>query len=191
MVSSYLRRAASLVVLVGAGFGASPADVRAGQSLADVAKKEEDRRKTVRAPTKVYTNKDLTAAPAGSPPPPATSASASGDAAKDAKGAAATLAPASGPVKDEAYWSGRLKTLKDKLERNTAFADALQTKVNALTTDFVNRDDPAQRATIERDRQKALSQLSALKKELEGDRKAIVDLEESARREGVPPGWLR
>ena len=35
----------------------------AGQSLADVAKKEEERRKTVKAAGKVYTNKDLGALP--------------------------------------------------------------------------------------------------------------------------------
>jgi len=40
----------------------------AAQSVADVAKKEEDRRKTVAAPAKVYTNKDLNPVPAGSPP---------------------------------------------------------------------------------------------------------------------------
>jgi hypothetical protein len=191
MVSSHFRWAASLIVLVGGGLGAGVAQIHAGQSLADVAKKEEDRRKTVHAPAKVYTNKDLTAAPAGSPPPPAAAAPASGDSAKDAKEAADKLAKGTGAPKDEAYWSGKLKALKSKLERDTAFADALQTKVNALTTDFVNRDDPAQRATIERDRQKALAQLSALKKEIEGDHKAVVDFEEEARREGVPPGWLR
>ena len=35
----------------------------------------------------------------------------------------------------------------------------MQTRINALTTDFVNRDDPAQRAVIEHDRQKALAEL--------------------------------
>lgn len=36
------------------------------QGLGDVAKKEEERRKGIAAPAKVYTNKDLTAAPESS-----------------------------------------------------------------------------------------------------------------------------
>ena len=35
------------------------------QSLAELAKKEEERRKTVPEPAKIYTNKDLTAVPGG------------------------------------------------------------------------------------------------------------------------------
>jgi hypothetical protein len=190
------RVTVSLILLVAAGVGSAGLDLRANQSLADVARKEEDRRKTVPAPAKVYTNKDLTPTTAGSTPAPATPADSTTTTkaetdAKDAKEAAAKLAKANGPAKDQAYWAGRLKALKDKLERDTTFADALQTKINSLTADFVNRDDPAQRATLERDRQKSIGQLAALRKDVETGKKAIVDLEEEARRAGVPPGWLR
>ena len=58
-------------------------------------------------------------------------------------------------------------------------------------TDFVNRDDPAQRAVLASDRQKAIGELDRLKKQIEADKKAIADLEEEARRANVPPGWLR
>jgi hypothetical protein len=64
-------------------------------------------------------------------------------------------------------------------------------KINAMTTDFVNRDDPAQKMAIERDRNKALAELDRLKKAILDDKKAITDFEEDARRAGVPPGWLR
>ena len=50
--------------------------------------------------------------------------------------------------------------------------EAIQTRVNALSTDFVNRDDPAQRAVIERDRQKAMAELDRLKKSVEDTKKA-------------------
>ena len=173
-------------LLILAGIGVS-APLRA-QSLADVAKKEEERRKKLPAPAKVYTNKDLTAVPAGSPmasPPPASSepstvAPAAADAPKD-----------KGPVKDQAYWSGRRKALQDKLDRDESFLLALQTRINSLTADFVNRDDPVQRAGIERDRLKAVGDLARLQQDLVNDKKALVDLDEEARRAGVPPGWLR
>jgi len=110
--------------------------------------------------------------------------------AKDPK--AANDANGKEPVaKDKAYWSGRLKKLQDQVEQNQTLVDAMQTRINALSTDFVNRDDPAQRSVIERDRQKALSELTRLKQAVVDGKKAIADLEEEARRAGVPPGWLR
>ena len=168
----------------------------AGQSLADVAKKEEDRRKTVAAPAKVYTNKDLNPVPAGSPPV-ATPAKPGEPAAKpadgDAKGGASKPANADDKtvVKDQKYWSGRLKTLNDDVLRDENYADAMQTRINALTTDFVNRDDPAQRVVIEQNRQKSIAELARLKKSVQDSKKAIADLLEEARNAGVPPGWLR
>ncbi len=196
VIRSLRLRTVVLVLLVAAAGGATTRLVRA-QSLAEVAKKEEERRKSVPAKAKVYTNKDLAALPPGSAPPssgtsdsPAPKTDA--DSAKDAKEPAAGKPQKDAePPKDQAYWSGRLKALQDKLDRDTSFADALQTKVNSLTADFVNRDDPAQRAVIERDRQKALAQLATLQKDIANGKKAIADLQEEARRAGVPPGWLR
>jgi len=168
---------------------------RAGaQSLGDVAKKEEERRKKTAEPAKVYTNKDLGQVPSSPAPAPSAGASATAkpaEPAKDAKDAKDKDAKDKDAPKDKAYWAGRLKGLQDQLDRDSTFADALQSKINALTTDFVNRDDPAQRAVIERDKQKAIAQLAKLKQSVIDDKKAIADLEEEARRAGVPPGWLR
>jgi len=177
------------------------------QSLADVARKEEERRKAKPEKAKVYTNKDLYAAPA--PPIPAGDTKDTKD-TKDAKDAkdpkdakdskdtkdakdpkAAADANGKEPAKDKAYWSGRLKKLQDQLDQNQTLVDAMQTRINALSTDFVNRDDPAQRSVIERDRQRALSELTRLKQAVVDGKKAVADLEEEARRAGVPPGWLR
>jgi hypothetical protein len=94
-------------------------------------------------------------------------------------------------VKDEAYWSGRMRDLRAQLERDQTFMDALQSRINALTTDYVNRDDPAQRRQIGIDREKALSELDRVRKAVEDDTRAIPALEDEARRAGVPAGWLR
>jgi len=180
------------VLLMAAGGLVVPARA---QSLAEVAKKEEDRRKTVPSPSKVYTNKDLAPTPAGSPPPPAVSTTPSSpDSAKSAPEDSKTAAKdgaEKGPVKDQAYWAGRLKALQDKLARDQDYADAMQTRINSLTTDFVNRDDPAQRAVIETNRQKSLAELARLTKSVADDKKALADFLEEARRAGIPPGWLR
>ncbi len=189
-----------LVVVVLMSLAAARAAVVSAQSLADLAKKEEERRKDMKGPTKVITNKDLAPVPSGSTPAPADGAAvpatpAPGGAAKDAKGAKDAKdekdAKANEPGKDKAYWAGRLKGLQETLDRDQTYADALQSRINALTTDFVNRADPAQRSVIERDRQRSLAELAKLKEQIQKDKKALADLDEEARRAGVPPGWLR
>jgi hypothetical protein len=177
----YIRSAAILLIVAVSGGGAG------AQSLADVARKEESRRKTAPA-AKVYTNKDLSGQPAGTPaatapPPSGTPAAPTPPATEEAKD--------KGPAKDQAYWSGRMKALQSQVERDSNYADAMQTRINSLTTDFVNRDDPAQRAIVERDRQKSVAELARLKKSIDEGKKAVADLEEEARRAGAPPGWLR
>ncbi|MBI4487203.1 MAG: hypothetical protein HY655_14465 [Acidobacteria bacterium] len=164
------------------------------QSLADVSKAEEQRRKTIKTPSKVYTNKDLgnvPPAPAATPPPDTKSAEPAKDAAPAAAAAKGEDQGKPGEVKDQAYWSGRVKELQTQLERDEGYAEALQSRINALTTDWANRSDPAQREVVERDRLKALAELDRLTQAIENDKKAVADLEEEARRSGVPPGWLR
>jgi hypothetical protein len=181
------------------------AQVVSAQSLADIAKKEEERRKTVKAPGKVYTNDDLRPVPPPSTPPaepapanakareaPADAAEAKGSKdTKDAKDAQKGDAAAPDGPKNQEYWSTRQAALQTQLDRDQTFLDALQTRVNSLTTDFVNRDDPAQRAAIERERTRNIAELDRLQKALVTDRKALADFQEEARRAGVPPGWLR
>jgi hypothetical protein len=169
------------------------------QSLAELSRKEEDRRKTVKEPAKVYTNKDLgpsasTSAPSDTSTDEAKDADKSGAAGNDqAKNDKTTDKEAAKDktVKDQAYWSDRLKALRTQLERDQDFSDALQTRINSLTADFVNRDDPAQRAVIGANRDKSVAELDRLKLAIEKDKEAIADLQEEARRAGVPPGWLR
>ena len=167
------------------------APVSSGQSLGDVAKKTESQQKKAAAKSgKVYTNDDLpkpdpvaTPAPAPAQPSPAAPA-ASAQPAPEQK-------PADGPKKDEAYWRARVAEIRDNLQRAKMFQEALQTRINSLSADFASRDDPAQRGTVASDRQKALAELDRVKKEIKDFEKALSDLDDEARRAGVPPGWLR
>ena len=177
------------------------------QSLGDIAKKEEERRKAVKGASKVYTNDDLKTYPTSvapipggtdpAPPPPVPAPgdqATAGDPSKpDAAKPGADPAKPAGqePQKDEAYWRGRLTAAQTKLERDQQFLEALQAQVNALTNDFYARDDPAQRAVIWTQRTKALAEMERLKTEIAEGTKAIANIREEARREGVPPGWLR
>ena len=160
------------------------AQTQSQPSLAEVAKKEQDRRKTVKTPSKVITKKDL-------PPSaqnPQTPAPVTPTATKIDESKAAESKP---DEKDEAWWKNRINQVREELRRNEMFAEALQTRINSLSTDFVNRDDPFQRAKIGEDRDKALAELSRVKAEIVNAKKQIEDIEEEARKAGVPPGWLR
>lgn len=187
------------VMLLMAGIAAMPRAVCA-QSLADVARQEGERRKTLQNEGKTLTNSDLVpvASTAAASPAPAPAADGTKSDDKDAKDDAADKDKAPGAAakdtakpKDQKYWSERMKALNGKVAEDKVLADAMQTRVNALTADFVNRDDPAQRAVIASDRQKALDELSRLKQAIADDSKAIADAEEEARKANVPPGWLR
>jgi hypothetical protein len=167
------------------------------QTLGDVAKREDARRKQVKTPAKVYTNEDLrgadagAAAPAPASPATATSAPPPPEPAAGAQPKDTDKAAADDPKKTEAYWKDRLAKARADLDRAKTFADALQSRINALTTDFAARSDPAQRAQIGSDRQKALAELDRVKKEIEANTKAIADMQEEARKTGVPAGWVR
>jgi hypothetical protein len=186
-----MRKKALLIVVTAVllSLGAT-VGLLSAQSLADVARREQDRRKTIKKPSKVLTNKDLGAVPETTVPPAATAAP---DGTIPPAAGADTGKPAAGtePAKDQAYWSGLAKALQSKLERDQTFAVALQSRINALTTQYTNQGDPVQQAALANDRQKSLDELNKLSKEIEDGKKAIAALQEDARRAGVPAGWLR
>jgi hypothetical protein len=165
------------------------------QGLAALAKKEEERRKTVKS-GRVYTNGDLKGETAPPLPPEPTNASAAapGTAPVPSTQVPAINVPAGRAdpqVKDEAYWRARITNARSALERSRIFADALQSRISALATDVINRDDPAQRTQLELERKRAVAELERVKKEMADQTQAITEIEEEARKAGVPPGWLR
>ncbi len=202
-----------LILLVVALNVVALTSIASAQSLGDVARREEQRRKAIKKPAKVYTNKDL----AGSDIAPPTAAPSSGafssgqsgsESAQPAGGDSSQSATSEGAPSEDATaqagaqtsdntpatkedWQKRLQDARSSLERSQMFAEALQTRINSLTTDFVARDDPAQRSAIESERRKALAQLDKVKREIEDQNKAIADIQEQARRAGVPAGWVR
>jgi hypothetical protein len=154
----------------------------------DLAKKEQERKKSLKAaPAKVYTDKDLpksttppavaSAVPSETPVPPEPKPAEAKDEKKDDK--------------DETYWRNRMTQARESLRRSQAFAEALQSRINSLSADVVNRDDPYQRAKLADDRLKALAELQRVQTEIEQSKKDIEAIEEEARQAGVPPGWLR
>ena len=193
-----------LLVLVMTVLSARPV---AAQSLAEVARREAARRESLGRQSRIYTNEDLRAYPPTSPPDgePSTEGGAiqadGGDESSDesvtsvndgtqsAQSAQSAQSGASDdedePVRDESYLA------RPGWQRNELFRVALESRVNALTTEFVNVDDPAQRALVAIDRQNVRSEMQRVDDEIERLNADIADIEEEAHRAGVPPGWLR
>jgi hypothetical protein len=169
-------------------FCLSTAALAQSPSLVDLAKKEQERRKTLKETgAKVYSDKDL-------PKPAAPAVASTVPYATAPTAVAAEQKPAEAKPddqKDEAWWRARIAQAREAQRRAEVFAEALQSRINALSTDVVNRDDPYQRAKIADDRLKAIAELQRVTTEIEQSKKEIADIEEEARRANVPPGWLR
>ena len=188
---------------------AAAATTATAQSLVEVARQERMRREALArhagpdaAPPKVYTDANLVhsggltvrvgdgarvgdAAPAGDATPAAAGAAA-------ARSESPALPPSdAGAAGDEQRWRDRMTAARQALEEAELRAAALQTRVNGLWADFTNRDDPAQRAALEQERQAALAELDETRAAIDELARAVVALRDEARQAGVPPGWLR
>lgn len=164
--------------------------VPSAQSLADVAKAEEARRKTVKAAAKIYTNEDLGRTPDTSPAPPSSTPNP-GAKPTDAAAKSDEQKAAADPTKTEAHWRDRATAIQQSLSRNKLLLDALQSQVNGLNAEFVNTDDPGQRGLLEARLKRASGELQRVQQDIEKQSKAAADLQEEARRSGVPAGWVR
>lgn len=161
--------------------------------LAEVARKEAARRASISEKSRFYTNDDLaggsrlTTGAARRPGPEAARPGSDDPAA--AAGGGTDDAPEA--ARDEAYWRERITAARDARQRAELVAAALQNRVDGLLTEFTARDDPAQRARLERQRADALSELQVTRTEIERLGEEIAAIREEARRAGVLPGWLR
>lgn len=158
-------------------------------SLADVAMNESLRRLLTPTATLRLNTIDI---PPGMPvaePPKKEEIKLDADPAE--KEAADKKADKKEEIGDENSWRLKIVGARSALEQDQVLYEAMQSRINALVSDFASRDDPAQRAEIERQRIRALDELDRLKKQIQKDTETISDIEEDARKKGIPPGWIR
>ncbi len=166
-------------------------------SLADASRREALRRQLAPASVRRLTNEDVERLPRRTlPSPPSTqddganpsSRAAGGTGTKTAGPAAAGKAV---PAHDEQWWRDRMAQAREALDRDQLLSEALQNRIDGLSADWSARDDPAQRRALADQRERALHELDLMKERIAADRKDIADTDEEARRQDVPPGWLR
>ena len=173
-----------------------------GQSLAEVARREQARRAAIpeEQKSRVHTNDDLrdsgglTIGATGATSPPSPKAGQGHDerpAAGNDGGPDGSAGAAAGEVRDEAYWRARITTVQEARARAALMASALQNRADGLWAQFTATDDPAQRRVVERQRNEAIEELESTRSELERLDQEIANIGEEARRAGAPPGWLR
>lgn len=134
------------------------------------------------------------ASPVSAPPAPSSTPLASQASETEAR---AKAADSGDPLKEktaelsESEWRKRMAVAREQLESDRLLAEAMQGRVNGLTTDVMNRDDPAQRAELVKQKARATAELDRLTRQIDADTRAIASIEDEARRKGIPPGWIR
>jgi hypothetical protein len=143
------------------------ASLVSAQSLAEVAKKEKDRRKKVEAPAKNEYNETSIRRSLRTP---AQSSTVSNPATtEEGSATTGTAAQPEDPAATQSYWRDRASAIDKKISDLEARLQSPE-----MTTDIQGGN---KRAQAERDLAAARSEREALAQE--------------ARRKGVPPGWLR
>ncbi|HEY7819441.1 MAG TPA: hypothetical protein VIG29_14550 [Vicinamibacteria bacterium] len=148
------------------------ATLGSAQSLAEVAKKEKERRKKVDGQEKnSFTENDLRGGPRlpATPPAPAAGPASTGGESASAAAAPAEEEPAADPTMTESYWRERVSAANKRIQDLEA----------RLQSPELNADmrGASRRQAAERDLAQAKS-----------EKQAILD---EARKKRVPPGWLR
>jgi hypothetical protein len=161
------------------------------QSLADVARKEEERRKSVKTPGKVYTNDDLRRYPVSTVPD---AAAATGEAKPAAEGdPAAAKAKDDAPSVDqgEEHWRKLASDARAARARSSTYMEALERQISDLNLEFYNSQDPGRKSAIITQRARLVEDAERLKQDMADQDKAVAKIEEDAQKANVPPGWIR
>lgn len=165
-----------------------------GSEVADVAKKEKARRGKIKEPVKVFTNADIAEFKAKQGD---TSTNSTADdnpeeyVDPNAQYQEELNAALSQNAANERAWRDRYKTAKDNLESLQKQADDTQKTLNGMLLNVTNYDGvvaaPQMNAEIGNQKDK----LAELKQQIADAQQAMDDLQEEARKAGVPPGWMR
>jgi hypothetical protein len=164
------------------------------QSLADLAKEEQERRQGIqndrviteeeaakfRSDTVTTNGSDQTAPKPDQAKKPAlgTEATAASDEPTDFQG------------RTESYWRKTMGDARQRVKDLENEANVIILKLNTLQNQFYNLDDGFKREGIQRDIQKSLYEQDKNKEDLTKAQDILQDLEKEARKSGALPGWV-
>lgn len=163
------------------------------QSLAAAAKKEQERRSkpTAGDATKTYTDQDLPGYSVIAPAEAAATPDATKRAAGPPKGTRSADPTLESRGREQLIWRQRADSLRAYIQQAEARVRELDTtRVGGAQIQSCGvANSSSGEARIRCSEWESL--YSRAKRNLDSAKRALVDLEESARRQGVPAGWLR
>lgn len=152
------------------------------QSLAEVAEKEKKRRAEVKGSTKVISERELRSGRRVASLPPDSPPSTAGESGEEA--GVDDLATAEEPEVDETttreYWQNRVNAAREKIT-------TLEERLQSPESDWGG----GMRTDVNPVGQRNLSQRQEIESQLAAARAELVQIQEEARRAGVPAGWVR
>lgn len=175
----------ALLVLLLGGAVASEA-----QSLSDLARREKERRARLKSPpAKVLSDDDL------KPADEESGSEEAEEAPRPARASGGGAGEAGGEVSREpATWKEQARQARQAIADAEADVKAKQAHAESLRLDMDPTRgalDPSRLQRLEADRQQALADLELAQAALREARQAWEELQEKARRNSIPPGWLR
>lgn len=179
------------------------------QSLADVARKEEERRKSAGTSGRVYTDRDLPSVPAGeatatpaaagrdstsSASSPATTGGKEGEPKErtaDAPAESKKTVPVAPRVKrDEEHWRERAQLIRSRLDRLRADTTAIEGRIAELNAKLAGASAPRAQ-TINTEIRQATEDLSLFQNDIPLIEQEWAIFEGRARDAKVPADWVR
>jgi hypothetical protein len=200
--------AAALAVLA----AVAPVD---GQSLGEAAakakqEKAEREKRSKAQPPKSYTNDDLVkhselggeayhpeADPAAPKPRKGLAADSKGKLDEEgrevASGPEAAQGVATGEDRgaQEAHWRDRTRVAQGRASESEAAVQRIETEISNLNAQQLGSTDTYQILALQEQRQAAQQRLQDATRERDEARKDLELLQDEARQQGIPPGWVR
>lgn len=168
------------------------------QSLADLAKKEKERRAQLQAAGKTITEADALKSKGGAvstAQPSEIRAPAAGEPAEASTGTAAGQQAGDEPLdfqgRPESYWRQTMAEARGLVASLENERNVLILRLNELQTKFYQEADGFKQQQIQQEIQKTLYAQDLNKSELAKAQKQLQDLETEARKSGALPGWLK
>jgi chromosome segregation ATPase len=183
-----ILRVGALISLFGLVAFSAVAQDQSSDDVAAAARKAREKQKAAPAGKKVFTNDDIPSAKdsAGTPD---TTAAKTGD---QANGAQADDKAAENDPKSEVYWRKKFQKVRDQLASSEKELDVLQRELDKSQVQYYS--DPQKALMEQHDRSDVndkTAKIDAKKKEIEGLKQQLSDLEDDLRKSGGDPGWAR
>jgi hypothetical protein len=95
------------------------------------------------------------------------------------------------PRQTEKYWRDLKKKIEDNIKKNEATIKKMRSELSATQARFYATSELGEHIKLKNKIDQLFNSIKNYERGLETLKKELEDLEEKARKAGVPPGWLR